>query len=163
MARLLGIDLGARRIGLAVSDDSGTLASPLMVLPRGRDHGADHAAIAATAQAEGVARIVVGLPRSLSGGEGPAARAARAEADELRATTELPVDLHDERFTTVSATRRLRDSRRGRAKRDPVDAAAAAEMLQSYLDAAKAREAGTSGGRYERPADDPARRARRNR
>jgi putative Holliday junction resolvase len=163
MARLLGVDLGARRIGLAVSDDSGTLASPLMVQHRGRDHAADHAAIAATAEAEGVARIVVGLPRSLSGADGPAARAARAEVDELRATTGLPIDLHDERFTTVSATRRLRDSRRGRAKRDPVDAAAAAEMLQSYLDAAKAREAGTRGGRCERPADDPAHRARRKR
>ena len=136
MARLLGVDLGARRIGLAVSDVTGTLASPLAVQERATDHGADHAAIVATAREEGVARIVVGLPRSLSGAEGPAAQAARAEADELRAVAGLPVDLHDERLTTVSATRRLRESRRGRAKRDPVDAAAAAEMLQSYLDAA---------------------------
>jgi putative holliday junction resolvase len=137
--RVLGVDLGTRRIGLAVSDPSGTLATPLTVQLRGRDHAADHATLVATAEAEGVARIVVGLPLSLSGDEGPAALAARAEVEELRAATSLPIDLHDERFTTTSATRRLRDSRRGRAKRDPVDAAAAAEMLQSYLDATKAR------------------------
>lgn len=133
--RVLGVDLGTRRIGLAVSDPSGTLASPLTVQARGDDHAEDHAALLATADAERVARIVVGLPLSLSGDEGPAARAARAEVEELRAATSLPIDVHDERFTTVSATRRLRESGRGRAKRDPVDAAAAAEMLQSYLDA----------------------------
>lgn len=163
MVRLLGVDLGERRIGLAVSDASGTLASPLRVQHRGRDHAVDHAAIVATAEAEGVARIVVGLPLSLSGGEGPAARAARAEADELRGSTQLPVELHDERFSTVSATRRLRDSRRRRAKRDPVDAAAAAEMLQSYLDAAKAREVETTRGRGRPPIDDPGRRTGRSR
>lgn len=156
--RVLGVDLGSRRIGLAVSDRSGTLATPLEVQERGPDHAADHAAMLATAATEGVARIVVGLPLSMSGAEGPAARAARAEVDELRSATSLPVDLHDERLTTVSATRRLRDSRRGRAKRDPVDAAAAAEMLQSYLDATKARS-----GRPAPLADDPARRAGRNR
>jgi putative Holliday junction resolvase len=137
--RVLGVDLGSRRIGIAVSDPSGTLASPLTVQPRGRDHAADHTALLAVAAEEHVARIVVGLPLSLSGGEGPAAQAARDEAEELRAATALPVDLHDERLTTVSATRRLREARRRGAKRDPVDAAAAAEMLQSYLDATKAR------------------------
>jgi putative Holliday junction resolvase len=164
VSRLLGVDLGARRIGLAVSDPSETLASPLAVLERvgdrsphpagdqpgdqAGDRAVDHRAILATAREEGVARIVVGLPRSLSGDEGPAARAARAEALELQrlAGADLPVELHDERFTTVTATRRLRESRRGAAKREPVDAAAAAEMLQSYLDAL-----------------DAGRRARRNR
>jgi putative holliday junction resolvase len=153
--RVLGVDLGSRRIGLAVSDASGTLATPVMVLTRGEDRAADHRAIVATAEAERVARIVVGLPLSMSGADGPAARAARAEADELRAVTSLPIDLHDERLTTVSATRRVREARRGRRKRDPVDAAAAAEMLQSYLDATKAR----SGRR----ADDPVHRAGRDR
>ena len=156
MPRILGVDLGARRIGLAVSDPSGTLASPLAVHTRGPDHAGDHDTIVAVATAEGVARIVVGLPRSLSGNEGPAARAARAEAEELRSRTQLPVELHDERLTTVSATRRLRESRRGRAKRDPVDAAAAAEMLQSYLDAASARGPATDSRRPGRAADDPA-------
>jgi putative Holliday junction resolvase len=142
--RVLGVDLGTRRIGLAVSDPSGTLATPLGVQARDRDHAADHAALLAIADAERIARIVVGLPLSLSGDEGPAAQAARAEVEELRAATSLPIEMHDERFTTVSAERRLRDTRRGRAKRDPVDAAAAAEMLQSYLDATNgpARRAG---------------------
>jgi len=162
MARVLGVDLGERRIGLAVSDRSGTLASPLGVQTRRRDHTADHDAILAVAAAEEAGRIVVGLPRSLSGAEGPAARAARAEVDELRSRTALPVELHDERFTTVSATRRLRESRGGRAKRDPVDAAAAAEMLQSYLDATRARGAGRPTAPPRRHADDPAR-ARRSR
>jgi putative holliday junction resolvase len=138
--RVLGVDLGARRIGLALSDTSGTLATPLAVHERGSDRAGDHRAIVAAAETEGAARIVVGLPRSLSGREGPAATAARREADELRALTALPVELHDERFTTVSATRRLRESRRGRRKREPVDAAAAAEMLQSYLDATRSRD-----------------------
>jgi putative Holliday junction resolvase len=146
VARLLGVDLGTRRIGLAVSDRTETLASPLTVRPRGRDHAEDHAAIVALAAAEGAAGIVVGLPRSLSGAEGPAARAAREEAEELRSRSPLPVDLHDERFTTVSAIRRLRESGRRGAKRDPVDAAAAAEMLQSYLDAAAARRARRAEG-----------------
>ncbi|HEY8217330.1 MAG TPA: Holliday junction resolvase RuvX [Acidimicrobiia bacterium] len=156
--RVLGVDLGSRRIGLARSDASGALATPLTVLERASDHAADHAGILAVAAAEGVARIVVGLPLSMSGAEGPAARAARAEVDELRAATSLPVDLHDERLTTVSAERRLRESRRGRAKRDPVDAAAAAEMLQSFLDATSARSS-----RRAALADDPARRAGRDR
>jgi putative Holliday junction resolvase len=137
--RVLGVDLGSRRIGIAVSDPSGTLASPLMVQPRGRDHAADHAALLAVAAEEQVARIVVGLPLSLSGGEGPAARAALDEVEALRAASSVPIDVHDERFTTASATRRLREARGRGARRDPVDAAAAAEMLQSYLDATKAR------------------------
>jgi putative Holliday junction resolvase len=155
VARILGVDLGTRRIGLAVSDRTGTLATPLSVQSRGPDHATDHDAIVAVAATQEVARIVVGLPRSLSGREGPAARAARAEAEELRARTSLPVDLHDERFTTVSATRRLRESRARASKRDPVDAAAAAEMLQSYLDAARARGTG-SRTRPARTPDDPA-------
>jgi putative Holliday junction resolvase len=140
VARLLGVDLGTRRIGLAVSDATGTLASPLTILERASDHAADHTSLLGIARDEGAEGIVVGLPRSLSGDDGPAARAARDEVEELRhmAGSGLPVELHDERFTTVTATRRLHESRRGRSKREPVDAAAAAEMLQSYLDAVDA-------------------------
>ncbi len=142
MSRVLGVDLGSRRIGLAVSDATATLATPLQVLPRGVDHAADHTAILAIARDEEVRRIVVGWPRSLSGADGPAARSVRDEVEELRvaAGADLPVELYDERFSTVTAARHLREGGRrtpaGRKKqRESIDAAAAAVILQSYLDA----------------------------
>ena len=133
---MLGVDLGSRRIGLAVSNATETLATPLKVLQRGADHAADHAAILSTAREEEAQRIVVGWPRSLSGRDGPAAQLVRAEVEELQnaAGEALPVELHDERFTTVTATRHLRDAGKRRT-RDMIDAAAAAVILQSYLDA----------------------------
>ena len=132
---MLGVDLGTRRIGLAISDPTGTLATPLAVLERASKPALDHAAIVSTALEEEAARIVVGLPRSLSGSDGPAARLVRDEVEELRgvAGDDLPVDLYDERFSTVTATRQLREAGRRRV-RDSVDAAAAAVILQSYLD-----------------------------
>lgn len=137
MSRVLGVDLGARRIGLAVSDPSGTLASPLRVLRRSGDRATDHHAILAAAREVGATAIVVGLPRSLSGALGPAARAALAEVEELRAAAgeALSVETHDERLTTVTAERRLAEAgvRRG-ARRSVIDPAAAAVMLQSYLE-----------------------------
>jgi putative Holliday junction resolvase len=137
MARVLGVDLGAARIGLACSDATGTLASPLAVLARSGDRARDHVAIVAAAHEADAERIVVGLPISLDGREGPAARAVKEEVEELAAVAgpELPVVLHDERFTTVSAERNLQAvGVRGRARRDKIDAAAAAVMLQSWLE-----------------------------
>ena len=135
MSRVLGVDLGTRRIGLAVSDVSRTLATPLTVLERQADARADHVAILDVARQEEATSIVVGMPRSLSGAEGPAARAAADEIDALRelAGDAITVEQHDERFTTVTAERRLREggARKGTT---PIDAAAAAEILQSYLD-----------------------------
>lgn len=141
---MLGVDLGARRIGLAISDATGTLATPLGVLQRASDPALDHQAIVATAREEQAQQIVVGLPRSLSGHDGPAARSVRDEVAELRATAgeHLPVELYDERFTTVTATRQLREAGRRRV-RHSVDAAAAAVILQSYLDGPG--QAGSSG------------------
>ena len=146
MTRVLAIDFGSRRIGLAISDPSGTIASPLRVLERGADHASDHAAIVRVARELDVDRVVVGWPRSLSGREGPAALAVREEVVELEAAAgpSLRVDLHDERFSTVTAARHLRDARPKRGKRAPrtrenVDAAAAAVFLQSYLDASTTR------------------------
>jgi len=132
---VLGVDLGARRIGLAISDVTATLATPLTVLRRASKPALDHEAIVAVAREAQVERIVVGLPRSLSGSDGPAARSVRDEVSELRAAAgeDLPVELHDERFTTVTATRQLREAGRRRV-RDSVDAAAAAVILQSFLD-----------------------------
>jgi putative pre-16S rRNA nuclease len=134
---VLGIDLGSRRIGLALSDPSGTLASPLAVLERTGDRAADHRAIVdAAVEAEATA-IVVGLPRSLSGKEGPAARDARAEVAELRvvAGDSLPVEMYDERLTTVTAQRSLVEAGvRRDARKRVVDKVAAAVMLQGWLE-----------------------------
>jgi putative Holliday junction resolvase len=135
--RVLGVDLGAKRIGLALTDPTRTVASPHAVLARARTRAADHRAIVAAARELGATLIVVGLPRSLSGREGPAARAARAEVDELRSVAgpDLEVVVHDERFTTVVAERALREARMGRnARREVVDKIAAAVMLQSWLE-----------------------------
>lgn len=134
---MLGVDLGSRRIGLACSDRSGTIASPLRVLERSGNHLGDHRAIVAAARGEEAERIVVGLPLTLAGEVGPAASAALAEVEELRAVAgdALPVELHDERLTTVTAERSLLESGMRREARTRVrDAVAAAVMLQSYLE-----------------------------
>ncbi|HLT15502.1 MAG TPA: Holliday junction resolvase RuvX [Acidimicrobiales bacterium] len=133
--RALGIDLGAKRIGVALSDSAGTLATPYEVVQRSGDRRRDHRRIAALAEEAGATVLVVGLPRSLDGGEGPAARAARAEADELAAATGLPVELWDERLTTVTAERDLAAiGLKGPARRKVVDKVAASVLLQAWLD-----------------------------
>jgi putative Holliday junction resolvase len=134
---VLAVDLGERRIGLALSDPSGTLASPLRTLDVTGDPERDRLAIVTAALDAEAQVIVVGLPRSLSGREGPAARRARAEASALsEAAGGITVELHDERFTTRDAERALAAAgTRGRKRRARVDAAAAAIILQSYLDA----------------------------
>jgi putative Holliday junction resolvase len=138
LPRVLGVDLGTRRIGLALSDPSGTLASPLSVLARSGDRARDHRAIVAAAREHEADRIVVGLPRSLSGKAGPAEQSARAEIEELRAAApdDIIVEGYDERFTTVIAQRSLVESGMRRdARKQVVDKVAAAVMLQSYLEA----------------------------
>jgi putative Holliday junction resolvase len=133
--RALGLDLGSRRIGVALSTSDGTLATPYDVVHRTRDRAADHRAIAQVAQDEGAEVLVVGLPLSLDGTDGPAATAARAEAEELAAATGLPVQLWDERLTTVTADRQLAElDLDARARRQVVDKVAAAVMLQAWLD-----------------------------
>jgi putative Holliday junction resolvase len=137
--RALGVDLGSRRIGLALTDPSRTIASPHEVLARGKNHAGDHDAIVAVAREQDVSTIVVGLPLSLSGKAGPAARAALDEVDALRAVAakaDIDVVVHDERLTTVTAERSLIEGRvRRDARRKVVDKVAAAVMLQSWLDA----------------------------
>jgi putative Holliday junction resolvase len=133
--RALGLDLGTRRIGVAISDGDGTIASPIETLTRGRDHAADHAAVAAIVEEWGAGVVVVGLPLSLDGSNGPAATSALAEVDELRAALEVPIETHDERFTTVTADHQLREQGvRGRRRTAVIDQAAAAILLQSWLD-----------------------------
>jgi putative Holliday junction resolvase len=137
VSRVLAVDLGERRIGLALSDSSGTLASPLRTLEVTGDPDRDRLAIVSAARDAEAQVIVVGLPRSLSGRDGPAARRARAEASALAEVAgEIRVELHDERFTTRDADRALAAAgTRRRERRARVDAAAAAIILQSYLDA----------------------------
>jgi putative Holliday junction resolvase len=136
LARILGVDLGSARIGLALSDPSGTLASPLAVLARSGDRKRDHRAIVAAARENEAESIVVGLPRSLSGKQGPAELATLDEIEQLRAAAgDLPIDAYDERFTTVIAQRSLVESGMRRSNRKKVvDKVAAAVMLQSYLE-----------------------------
>lgn len=148
MSRVLGVDLGARRIGLALSDRLGVLAGPLTVLPRTGDRAADHAAILRVAAEHEAVVIVVGLPVSLSTGRvGPAAQATLDEVAELstRAATLDPpmaVETHDERLTTVTAQRSLAAGGvRAKDRRSMVDKVAAAVMLQSWLDGRPRSEA----------------------
>jgi putative Holliday junction resolvase len=137
---VLGIDLGARRIGVAISDAAQRMASGLTVVARSGDLGADHRALAALAGDEEAVAAVVGLPRSLDGSYGPAAQGVRQEVEQLRAVLDVPVEVIDERFTTVTATRAIRagGARPGRARR-LVDQEAAAVILQSWLDRRQAR------------------------
>jgi putative holliday junction resolvase len=134
--RALGVDLGERRIGLALSDPSRTVASPFEVLRRSGDAAVDRRAIVAVALEEGANVIVVGLPLSLSGRAGPAARAALAEVEAIRAVAgDIELVVHDERLTTITAERALNEARMGReARRQVVDKIAAAVMLQSWLE-----------------------------
>ncbi len=133
--RALGIDLGSKRIGIAVSDRTGTIASPLMVLQRSGSVRRDHAAIAALVQEEEAEMLVVGLPLNMNGTSGPAAKAAIAEAEALATVVGVPVITFDERRTTVTADRALMEARIGaQARRKLVDKVAAAVLLQTWLD-----------------------------
>ncbi|MGA1362568.1 MAG: Holliday junction resolvase RuvX [Ilumatobacteraceae bacterium] len=139
--RVLGIDLGAKRIGVAVSDSSGTVATPLVVIARSRSRRTDHEAIARLVREEEAVAVVVGLPLNMDGSRGPAARAAASEAEALGTVVGVPVHLHDERLTTVTAERALREGGvRGRDRRSVVDKIAAAVLLQGWLDARAGRD-----------------------
>ena len=138
--RALGLDLGSKRIGVAVSDLSGTIASPLTVVARSRSRRHDHDTLAALARDEEADVVVVGLPLSLSGAEGPAAKAARTEAKALASVVDVPIETFDERLSTVTAERSLIEANvRGPARRQVVDKVAAAVFLQAYLDQRRRR------------------------
>jgi putative Holliday junction resolvase len=137
--RVLGLDLGSKRIGVALSDASATIATPFTVLQRARSRAEDYRAIARLVADEEVEVIVVGLPLSLSGDLGPAAQAAVAEAEALATVLSVPVETYDERLTTVAADAALMEAgMRAQARRRLVDKVAAAVMLQSWLDRRRA-------------------------
>ena len=132
--RVLGIDHGERRIGAALSDALGITASPLTVIEHTSDEG-DADTVAALAREQGVGAVVVGVPISLDGSIGPQAKRAAYFARLLSGRLDMPVDTIDERLSTKEAERRLAEGGRRRSRRrEGVDAAAAAVLLQAYLD-----------------------------
>ncbi|HEX5099586.1 MAG TPA: Holliday junction resolvase RuvX [Polyangiaceae bacterium] len=138
--RALGVDVGKVRVGVAVADELGLLAHPRDHVD-GRDPRRAVEALAALASAEQIEVFVVGLPRALNGEEGVSARRARRFAALLGTRTGLPVELYDEWLSTREAQRRLRDGGLDdRKARSRIDSAAAAVVLQSWLDARRAGE-----------------------
>lgn len=132
--RVLAVDLGTKRIGLALSDPTGTIAVPLATVDT---EPADRlvSRLVDVVRSQGVERLVVGLPRRLDGSHGPEAAAARRIAGDLRRAAGVPVDLVDERMTTVAAERALLSGGMKRARRKAhVDRVAATLLLQGYLD-----------------------------
>ena len=120
---------------MAVSDPSGAMASPYVVLHRTGDRGRDHRAVADLVAEVEAERVVVGLPLSLNGRTGPAARQVLDEVEQLRAALPVPVECHDERLSTVTAERTLREAgTKAGARRAVIDKVAAAVLLQSWLD-----------------------------
>lgn len=135
--RAIGVDLGTKRIGIALAPSDASVAVPYEVLERSRDRDQDHSALAGMVADVGAEVVVVGLPTSLDGTDGPAAIAAQAEAAEIAAALgpDVRVELHDERYTTVTAQQMLAAAGvRGPAQREVIDKVAAAVILQSWLD-----------------------------
>jgi putative Holliday junction resolvase len=140
MMRFLGLDVGERRTGVALSDPTGWLASPLTVL-RCTDRDAELLAVTDLVQKHQVGTIVVGDPQSLDGSIGPQSRRVRQYVSRLQQKVpHVSIVLYDERLSTLHAQRLLHESGR-RASREVIDAAAAAVILQSYLDARQAHPA----------------------
>ena len=138
--RVLGIDLGSKRIGIAASDRSGTIASPLTVLQRCGSQGGDHRNIAKIVVEEEAVAIVVGLPLNMDGSEGKAAQSARAEVERMATVVGVPVYVHDERLTTAAADRvMMEQNMNAQARRKVVDKWAAAVILQAWLDSRESR------------------------
>ena len=140
MGRVLGIDLGTKRVGVAVSDSARRVATPIEVVARSGDVGRDHRALRALVEEWEATVMVVGVPYSLDGSVGPAATAILAEIETLRATIPVPVETYDERLSTVTAERSLmRQNLRAGERRRVVDMVAASVLLQGGLDAEASR------------------------
>jgi len=133
--RALGVDLGGKRIGVAISDNDGKVATPLQVLTRSKNTKEDHKKISDLVSEWEAECVVVGMPYSLNGDKGPAAKAVEEEVEELASAVSVPVNIHDERLTTVIAAQELSlqglDNKR---QREVIDQVAASVILQSWLD-----------------------------
>jgi putative Holliday junction resolvase len=137
----MGIDVGTRRIGVAISDPLGMIAQPLTTLEAPRGGGVPLDALRAIVEERGVERIVVGLPLRMDGSHGPEAQAAAAIAEEIGAALRIEVVLEDERLSSVEAERLLIEAGvRRQERKGTTDRVAAAIILQSHLD-------GLAGGR----------------
>jgi putative Holliday junction resolvase len=137
VARVLGVDYGERRVGLALSDPTATIASPLPTLKRRKGKRPPVAPVARLAEEHEVIEIVVGLPLTLAGDDSDWTREVRAFGAALGERTGLPVAFQDERMTSVRAERAVRSlgmSRKKSEEKERVDAAAAVLILQAYLD-----------------------------
>ncbi|HUY74164.1 MAG TPA: Holliday junction resolvase RuvX [Candidatus Dormibacteraeota bacterium] len=132
--RTLAVDPGTKRVGIAVSDPTGTIAQALTTIDAAPLESLA-SRLADIASKQGAGRVVVGLPRRMDGSYGPEAKAARELADGIRKASGLPVELVDERLTTVAAERSLLEGGVRRAKRrESIDRVAATMLLQSHLD-----------------------------
>ena len=132
--RSLGLDVGDKRIGVALSDPQGLLASPLTIINR-RDETADIKAITDIVSQHQVGQIIVGLPRSMDGSLGQQAEKVKTFTQKLCSHTDVPVEFRDERLTTVSAKRLMQAVKTPKNRRKALDdAIAAALILQGYLD-----------------------------
>ena len=139
VARMMGLDVGDRRIGVALSDSLGITAQRLALLQR-RATSSDVEAVSALAKQHAVSVIVVGLPLTLRGEIGPQAKKVEAFAEALRRKTAVPVELVDERLTTVQGERALRETGASRQKRKAaIDQVAAQLILQQFLDTQRER------------------------
>ena len=133
--RALGLDLGTKRIGVAISNSAGTLATPIDVVKRSGDRRREHREIADLVEEWQAEIVVVGLPYNLDGSMGPMAKKCLSETKALGDTLDVPVVPYDERLTTVSAERSLMEQKmKADARRRVVDKVAAAVMLQAWLD-----------------------------
>lgn len=133
-SRLMGLDLGTKTIGVAVSDAGLTLASPRAVIKR-KKFTIDVEALRKIIEAEDVGGLVLGLPLNMDGTEGPRAQATRAFVRNLNGMIDLPIAYWDERLSTIAAERSLLEQDVSRAKRvDRIDSAAASFILQGVLD-----------------------------
>ncbi len=139
--RVIALDLGSKRVGVAVSDRSGTIATPLVVVQRSGRTSVDHERIRSIVEEEEAVLLLVGLPLSMDGSVGKAAQAAIREAKALATVVGVPVETFDERLTTVTADRMLMEFRmRAEDRRKIIDKVAAAVILQSWLDGRADRE-----------------------
>lgn len=134
MNRVLGIDHGDARVGVAISDELGMLAHPLETIAVKDQEPA--ARVAALVQERGAEAVIIGLPRNMDGSSGPAAEKARAFAEKLRGLVSCPVRLWDERLTTVAAQKALHAAgKNAKESRQVIDQVAAQMILQGWLDA----------------------------
>ena len=129
--RSLGLDIGDKRIGVALSDPQGILASPFTIINR-KDETVDIEAIISIISQHQVERVIVGLPRSMDGSVGKQAEKAKVFVQDLGRQTKIPIEFRDERLSTVSARRLMRDAKNKKVRHD--DVIAAAIILQGYLD-----------------------------